>query len=142
MSLSTMNSWLNVPSKGRDVVTHHFAPQCPGRPLYLMIPGGVTAVIAGVWIVVVAKAVWVDHLRTVHSATPQLVTLLAVYFVGLAIFSYTYELYDWRRALALTLLLGALGLAIIYVGVGTHRRSEDFTLTSRKAQDRVRTETS
>jgi hypothetical protein len=117
MSLSTMNSWLNVPSKGRDVVTHHFAPQCPGRPLYLMIPGGVTAVIAGVWIVVVAKAVWVDHLRTVHSATPQLVTLLAVYFVGLAIFSYTYELYDWRRALALTLLLGALGLAIIYVGV-------------------------
>jgi hypothetical protein len=46
-----------------------------------------------------------------------LVVLLAIYFVGLAIFSYAYELYDWRRALALTLLLGAGGLAIIYIGV-------------------------
>ena len=28
-----------------------------------------------------------------------------------------YELYNWRRALGLTLLLGVVGLAIIYVGV-------------------------
>jgi hypothetical protein len=109
--------WLKVSAKGRDVVAHHFSPQCPGRPLYLMIPGGVAAVTAGIWIFVLAKAVWVDHLRSVHGATPQLVVLLAIYFVGLAIFSYAYELYDWRRAVALTLLLGAVGLAIIYVGV-------------------------
>jgi hypothetical protein len=38
-------------------------------------------------------------------------------FFGLVIFSYAYELYDCRRALALTLLLGAVGLAIIYIGV-------------------------
>jgi len=112
-----MYSWLNIPAKGRTVVAHHFSPHCAGRPLFLMIPGGVTALIAGVWIYVVAKAVRVDHLRSVHTATPQLVVLLAIYFVGLAIFSYAYELYNWRRALALTLLLGIAGLAIIYVGV-------------------------
>jgi hypothetical protein len=105
LATPTMNSWLNIPAKGRDVVTHHFAQQCRGRPLYLMIPGGVAAVTAGVWIFVLAKAVWVDHLRTVHTATPQLVVLLIFYFVGLAIFSYAYELYNWRRALGLTLLL-------------------------------------
>jgi len=46
-----------------------------------------------------------------------LVVLLVIYFFGLAIFSYAYELYNWRRALGLTLLLGAVGLAIIYIGV-------------------------
>jgi hypothetical protein len=112
-----MSSWLSVSAKGRGVAAHHFSPLCAGRPLYLMIPGGVAAVTAGIWIFVLAKAVWVDHLRSVHSARSQLIALLAVYFVALVIFSYAYELYDWRRALALTLLLGAVGLAIIYVGV-------------------------
>src|SRR4029077_16439608 len=108
--------WLNIPSKGRGVVAHHFSPNCAGRPLFLMIPGGVTAFTAGVWIFVLAKAVWVDHLRSVHGATPQLVALLVVYFVGLAIFSYAYELYNWRRAVWMTLILGVVGLSIIYVG--------------------------
>jgi hypothetical protein len=112
-----MNDWLQFRGKGRGVVAHHFSPLCAGRPLYLMIPGGAPAVTAGVWIFVLAKAVWVDHLRSVHAATPQLVVLLVMYFFGLAIFSYAYELYNWRRALGLTLLLGAVGLAIIYVGV-------------------------
>jgi hypothetical protein len=100
-----MNGWLNISAKGREVVAHHFSPLCAGRPLYLMIPGGVAAVIAGVWIFVLAKAIWVDHLRSLHAATPQLFALLVVYFVALAIFSYAYELYNWRRALWLTLLL-------------------------------------
>ena len=119
MSLETptYKSWLNVLAKSRDVVTYHFAPECTGRPLYLMIPGGVAAVMAGVWIFFLAKAVWVDHLRSVDAARPQLIGLLAAYFAGLAMFSYAYELYNWRRAVWLTLILGIVGLAIIYVGV-------------------------
>src|SRR6202011_4912060 len=93
------------------------SPLCAGRPLYLMIPGGVAAVTAGIWIFVLAKAVWVDHLRSVHSARSQLIALLAVYFVALAIFRYAYDLYNWRRAVWMTLILGVVGLAIIYVGV-------------------------
>jgi len=113
----THNNWLNVPAKIRDVVTHHCAPEWHGRPLYLMIPGGLAAVVAGVWIFFLAKAVWVDHLRSVDAATPRLLALLVPYFVGVAIFSYAYELYNWRRALRLTLILGAAGLAIIFVGI-------------------------
>jgi hypothetical protein len=61
MSLETptYKSWLNVLAKNRDVVTYHFAPEWTGRPLYLMIPGGVSAVVAGVWIFFLAKSVWV-----------------------------------------------------------------------------------
>jgi hypothetical protein len=114
---STRNSWLNVRAKHREVVTHYFGREWPGRPLYLMIPGGVAAIVAGVWIFILAKAVWVDHLRAVDAARPQLIALLAAYFAGLAIFSYAYELYNWRRAVWLTLFLGVVGLAIIYVGV-------------------------
>jgi hypothetical protein len=90
--LPTRNSWLNIPAKIRDVVAHHFAPEWHGRPLYLMIPGGVAAVVAGVCIFFLAKAVWVDHLRSVDAARPQLIALLAAYFAGLAMFSYAYEL--------------------------------------------------
>jgi hypothetical protein len=119
MSLETptYKSWLNVLAKSRDVVTHHFAPEWTGRPLYLMIPGGGAAVVAGVCIFVLAKAVWVDHLRSVDAARPQLIASLATYLAGLAMFSYAYELYNWRRAVWLTLILGVVGLAIIYVGV-------------------------
>jgi hypothetical protein len=113
----TYNSWLNVPAKIRDVVTHHFAPEWDGRPLYLMIPGGLATLVAGVCIFFLAKAVWVDHLRSVDAATPRLLALLVPYFVGLAIFSYAYELYNWPRAIRLTLILGAAGLAIIFVGI-------------------------
>jgi len=54
--LSSNNSSLNVLAKSRDVVTHHFGREWPGRPLYLMIPGGVAAIVAGVWIFFLAKA--------------------------------------------------------------------------------------
>lgn len=84
----THKNWLNVPGKIRDVVSYHLAPEWHGHPLYLMIPGGVAAVTAGVWIFFLVKAVWVDHLRSVDAATPQLLALLVPYFVGLAIFSY------------------------------------------------------
>lgn len=117
VAASKDNYYSNVLDKGRGVVAHHFSPHCAGRPLFLMIPGGVSALIAGVWIFVLAKVVWVNHLRSVRTATPQLIVLLAIYFAGLAIFSYGYELYNWRRALALTLILGTIGLAIIYIGV-------------------------
>ena len=56
----TGNSWLNIPARIRDVVAHHFAPEWHGRPLYLMIPGGVAALTSGVWIFFVAKAALVD----------------------------------------------------------------------------------
>jgi hypothetical protein len=72
MSLATPtpNNWLNVPAKSCEVVAHHFGREWSGRPLYLMIPGGVAAVVAGVWIFFLAKAVWVDHLRSVNAARP------------------------------------------------------------------------
>jgi hypothetical protein len=109
--------WLNVAAKSRNVVTHHFATEWNGRSLYLIIPGGVAAVVAGLWIFLLAKSVWVDHLRSLDAAKLPVIALLAVYFAGLAIFSYAYELYNWRRALWLTLVLGVAGLAIIYVGL-------------------------
>jgi hypothetical protein len=111
------SGWLNVAAKSRNVVAHHFAPQWNGRPLYLMIPGGVAAVVTGGWIFFLAKSVWVDHLRSLDAAKLPVIALLAVYFAGLAIFSYAYELYNRRRALCLTLVLGIAGLAIIYVGL-------------------------
>jgi hypothetical protein len=113
----TRNSWLNIPAKIHDVVAHHFAPEWHGRPLYLMIPGGVAALTSGVWIFFVAKAALVDHLRPFDTAKPQLLALLVPYFVGLTIFSYAYELYNWPRAIRLTLILGVAGLAIIFVGL-------------------------
>jgi hypothetical protein len=111
------NSWLNIPATIRGVLAYHFSFQRPGRPLYLMVPGGLVAILTGIWIFFLAKAVWVDHLRSLGSAKPELIASLVVYFVGLAIFSYTFELYNWRRAVRLTLILAVVGLAPIYVGV-------------------------
>jgi len=64
---TTMNSWLDTRDKGRNVVAHHFSPHCPGSPLFLMIPGGVAAAIAGVWIFVLAKAIWVELRRAISD---------------------------------------------------------------------------
>lgn len=106
-----------IPAKSRDVVSYHYDDDRPGKPLYLLIPGGLIAVTAFVAILVVSYRVWVADILDSATGIQLLLLLLLPYFGGLLIFSYGYELYDWPRAIRLTIIAGAMGLAAIVVSV-------------------------
>lgn len=106
-----------IPAKSREVVSYHYDDERPGKPLFLLIPGGLIAVVGAVSIALVAYQAWVEKTLDSTISIQWILILLLPYFGGLFIFSYGYELYDWRRALRLTLIAGAIGLAAIVASV-------------------------
>ncbi len=92
----------NVRAKTRQVVDHHYDEEKEGKPLYLIIPGGVIALISLALIVWLAYSVWIQG-TLVQTTGLTLMALLAPFYIGgVFLFSYGYELYDLGKALRLT----------------------------------------
>ncbi|MGI9104491.1 MAG: hypothetical protein ACR2IF_18770 [Terriglobales bacterium] len=103
-------------ARSAAVVRHHQDNSNPDKPLWIMIPSGAVAVIALVSIVWQGYDAWESRAEeALHQGMITLAVLLVLYFTALFIFSLGYELYDWPRAIRLTLLVGGLGLAAVFV---------------------------
>lgn len=86
-------------------------PAAEGRPVSLMVGGGLLAVVAMTLCLLLARQIW---LAGEIEQEPGLygVSLLFVLFVGgVYVFALGYELNDAGRAVRLTLILAILGLA-------------------------------
>lgn len=100
-------------ANAEQVVRYDRDPGTPGRPLHLLIPGGIVAVVAFLLaILVVYRTYWTQVLPE-RTAAVLLVILGLLYVGGVFLFSYGYRLYDVRRALLLTAVLVFLGVAIV-----------------------------
>lgn len=104
-----------IRAKAREVVSHHCDTERLGKPLYLLIPGGVFSAGALVAILLIGYAAFVNGTMPTQDATKFIALLLLPYFGSLLMFSYGYELYDWPKAIRLTLIVGFIGLAAILV---------------------------
>lgn len=114
--LSTTRS-SSIFARSREVTRHHLDAEKPGKPLYLLVPGGLLAGAALLGIGLTGYAIWYTHSMPETEGLDRMALLLFPYFGGLLVFSYGYELYDWPRAIWLTLILGAIGLALVVVFV-------------------------
>lgn len=126
-----------VRAKTRQVVDYHYDEARPGKPLHLLIPGGLIALASLGLIILIAYRVWLE--ASLDEGTGlALIALLAPFYVGgVFLFSYGYELYDLPRALRLTAIIvfvtlaAVVILAVLFVLLGGASRSGSSSKSSR-----------
>jgi hypothetical protein len=107
-----------VSAKTQEVVAYDHDESLPGKPLHILIPGGLVALASLAVIVLVAYMTWFTG-DLDQGTGLLLIGLLAPFYVGgVFLFSYGYELYNIPRALRLTAIIVFLTVgAVVIVAV-------------------------
>src|SRR5215212_353235 len=107
-----------VSAKTQEVVAYDRDESLPGKPLHILIPGGLVALAALGVIVFVAYRTWFQG-ELDQGTGLLLIGLLAPFYVGgVFLFSYGYELYNIPRAIRLTAIIVFLTVgAVVIVAV-------------------------
>lgn len=104
-----------IGAKTQEVVEYDHDDSLPGKPLHILIPGGLVALGSLAVIILVAYMTWIDG-RLTQSTGLILIALLAPFYVGgVFLFSYGYELYNIPRAIRLTAIIVFLTAAAVVI---------------------------
>ena len=104
-----------VGAKTQEVMAYDHDPLLPGKPLHILIPGGLVALVSLAVIIYVAYLTWLQGDLN-QSTGLLLIGLLAPFYVGgVFLFSYGYELYNIPRALRLTAIIVFLTVASVVI---------------------------
>lgn len=104
-----------VGAKTQEVVAYDHDESLPGKPLHILIPGGLVALASLGVIVLVAYLTWFTG-ELDRGTGLLLIGLLAPFYVGgVFLFSYGYELYNVPRALRLTAIIVFLTVAAVVI---------------------------
>ena len=104
-----------VSAKTQEVVDYDHDESQPGKPLHILIPGGLIALASLAVIILVAYLTWYEG-RLGQNNGLLLIALLAPFYVGgVFLFSYGYELYNVPRALRLTAIIVFLTVASVVI---------------------------
>src|ERR1051326_5193752 len=107
-----------VGAKTQEVVNYHHDDSLPGKPLHILIPGGLVALASLGMIILVAYLTWLEG-RLDQNTGLILILLLAPFYVGgVFLFSYGYELYNIPRAIRLTAIIVFLTFAAVVIVAG------------------------
>ena len=104
-----------VRAKTHEVVDYDHDDEKPGKPLHILIPGGLIA------LAVLALIIFIGYLTFVEESISQnlglvLMGILSPFYVGgVFLFSYGYELYNIPRAIRLTAIIVFVTLAAVVI---------------------------
>jgi hypothetical protein len=104
-----------VGAKTQEVIAYDRDESLPGKPLHILIPGGLVALASLGVIIFVAYQTWFQG-ELDQGTGLLLIGLLAPFYVGgVFLFSYGYELYNIPRALRLTAIIVFLTVAAVVI---------------------------
>ena len=104
-----------VGAKTNEVVNYHKDDSLPGKPLYILIPGGLVALASLGVIILIAYMTWFEG-RLAQNVGLVLIGILFPFYVGgVFLFSYGYELYNIPRAIRLTAIIVFLTVASVVI---------------------------
>jgi len=104
-----------VGAKTQEVVEYDHDESLPGKPLHILIPGGLVALASLAVIVLVAYLTWFEG-QLDQGTGLLLILLLAPFYVGgVFLFSYGYELYNVPRAIRLTAIIVFVTVAAVVI---------------------------
>lgn len=106
---------LRVRAKSNQVVDYHYDESRPGKPLYLLIPGGLIALASLLLIIYLAYLTWFDGSMEQGTGMGLILLLAPFYIGGVFLFSYGYELYDIGKALRDTAIVVFITVAAVVI---------------------------
>jgi hypothetical protein len=104
-----------VAAKTHEVVEYDHDDSLPGKPLHILIPGGLVALAALGTIILVIYLTWFDGRLNQGMGVGLILVLAPFYIGGVFLFSYGYELYNIPRALRLTAIIVFLTVASVVI---------------------------
>jgi len=104
-----------VVAKTHEVYEYDHDESKPGKPLHIMIPGGLVALAALGVIIFIIYLTWFENQLDQNTGIILLVILAPFYVGGVFLFSYGYELYNVPRALRLTAIIVFFTLAAVVI---------------------------
>jgi hypothetical protein len=104
-----------VRAKTNAVVEYHNDPDEPGKPLYLLIPGAVLALVCLLLEIYLAYRTFLAGDLPGGSGIGLMLLLAPFYAGAVFLFSYGYELYDVPKALRLTAIIVFTTLAAVVI---------------------------
>ncbi|SRR6266498_2280426 len=114
-----------VNAKTQEVVEYHHDESLPGKPLHILIPGGLVALASLGVIILVAYKTWIEGRLDQSTAFILIGVLVPFYIGGVFLFSYGYELYNVPRAIRLTAIIvfvtfaAVVIIAVLFVVLGS-----------------------
>jgi len=127
----------SVRAKTRRVIDYHYDDQRPGKPLYLLIPGGLIALVSLALIVYLAYLTFLQGSLSQNEGLTLIAVLAPFYIGGVFVFSYGYELYNLGKALRLTgfivfiTLASVVIIAVLFLSLGAMGERSDSRRSSR-----------
>ncbi|HEY5730479.1 MAG TPA: hypothetical protein VIS72_10540, partial [Anaerolineales bacterium] len=105
----------DVAHKTREVVDYDHDESQPGKPLHILIPGGLVALGALAVIILVGYMTWFEGQLAQNTGMVLIAILFPFYVGGVYLFSYGYELYNVKRAIRLTAIIVFLTVAAVVI---------------------------
>ena len=104
-----------VGAKTQEVIDYDHDDSLPGKPLHILILGGLIALAALGTIILVAYQTWFENRLDQNTGIVLLVILAPFYIGGVFLFSYGYELYNIPRAIRLTAIIVFVTVASVVI---------------------------
>lgn len=104
-----------VRAKTHEVFEYDHDDEKPGKPLHILIPGGLIALAALALIVFIGYQTWFEESLAQETGTILCLILAPFYVGGVFLFSYGYELYNIPRAIRLTAIIVFVTLAAVVI---------------------------
>jgi Zn finger protein HypA/HybF involved in hydrogenase expression len=104
-----------VRSKTQQVVDYHYDEARPGKPLQLIIPGGIIALITLALEYYIAYAAFLNQAMDAATGVLLMLVIAPIFIGAVFLFSYGYELYDMPKALRLTAIIVFISLAAVVI---------------------------
>lgn len=104
-----------VGAKTQEVIDYDHDDALPGKPLHILIPGGLIALAVLGTIILVAYLTWFEEQLNQTTGLVLISILFPFYVGGVFLFSYGYELYNIPRALRLTAIIVFLTVAAVVI---------------------------
>jgi len=104
-----------VGAKTHEVFEYDHDDEKPGKPLHILIPGGLIALATLALIIFIIYQTWFEGNLAENIGTVLLLILSPFYVGGVFLFSYGYELYNIPRALRLTAIIVFVTLAAVVI---------------------------
>lgn len=104
-----------VGAKTHEVVEYDHDETKPGKPLHILIPGGLVALASLAIIVLIAYLTWIEGQLEQGTGLVLIGILFPFYVGGVFLFSYGYELYNIPRAVRLTSIIVFLTVAAVVI---------------------------